>query len=195
MPPSGYVVADFWSHKIGAWPARGPTIWLPFRAWQKGEVMINTPARFQKVKLLIMPIFLCLIVLLTTTGCTGTSSYQAPNYEPESAEPASSLEPTTAVEALVIPTEGRIGEFITVKVRVTAEEICVLSLSQSIEGTTGTVNHKLGQAFPDDDLVVTWYSQIPLHLKPGSYLLRIEQIASGQVAGDYVFSQSFIVKY
>ncbi|MBA7634373.1 hypothetical protein ES703_41957 [subsurface metagenome] len=105
------------------------------------------------------------------------------------------MEPITAIEALVVPSEGRIGEYITVKVRVTAEEICVLSLAQSIEGTTGTVNYKLGQAYPDDDLVVTWYSQIPLNLKPGSYLLRIEQIPPGEVAGDYVFSQSFIVKY
>lgn len=71
----------------------------------------------------------------------------------------------------------------------------MLSPSQPIEGTTSIVNHKLGQAYPDDDLVVTWYSQIPLDLKPGSYLLRIEQIPVGQVAGDYIFNQGFIVKY
>ena len=157
--------------------------------------MVNIPIGFQdRSKLLIIPICLCLVAVLTITGCTRTSSSQRPDYEPESAEPTSSLEPTTAVEALVVPTEGRIGEYITVKVRVVDNSICALSLSQSIEGTTGIVNYKLGQAYPDDDLVVTWYSQIPSNLELGSYLLRIEQIPAGQVAGDYIFNQSFIVK-
>ena len=131
-----------------------------------------------------------LVVTMIFLGCNPTTTPTSPSAQ----EPTLELEPTTAVEALVVPSEGRIGEYITVKVRVIENNICVLSLSQSIEGTTGIVNYKLGQAYPDDDLVVTWYSQVPLHLKPGSYLLRIEQIPMGQVAGDYVFSQSFIVK-
>jgi len=191
----GVCVSAFGHTKEGAPPARGPTTWLSSRQGKKEEAMISISAKFQRSKVFLVLSCLCLVAVLNITGCTATSSSQAPNYEPESAEPASSLEPTTTVEALVVPTEGRIGEFITVKVRVIAEEICVLSLSQSIEGTTGIVNYKLGQAYPDDDLVVTWYSQIPSDLKPGSYLLRIEQIPAGQVAGNYVFSQGFIVKY
>ena len=158
--------------------------------------MISVPAKFQRSKVFLVLSCLCLVAVLNITGCTAESSSQAPNYESESTEPASPSKPesTTAVEALIVPTEGHIGEYITVKVRVVDNSICVLSLSQSIEGTTGIVNYKLGQAYPDDDLVVTWYSQIPLDLEEGSYLLRIEQIPLGQVAGDYVFSQSFIVK-
>jgi hypothetical protein len=171
---------------------------------QKEEAMISTPTKFRNgSKLLLLSVCLYLVIILAITGCIKVVPSETPDYKPESTEPTSSsaqesaseaAAPTNTVEALVVPTEGRIGEYITVKVRVVENSICVLSLSQSIEGTTSIVNYKLGQAYPDDDLVVTWYSQIPLNLKPGSYLLRIEQIPLGQVAGDYILSQSFIVK-
>lgn len=149
---------------------------------------MNKIISWNKLSIAITCVLLVVAVILS--GCNSTSTPTSPSAQEPTLEP----EPTAAVEALIVPTEGRIGEYITVKVRVIENNICVLSLAQSIEGTTGIVNYKLGQAYPDDDLVVTWYSQIPLDLKPGNYLLRVEQIPLGQVAGDYVLSQGFIVK-
>lgn len=110
---------------------------------------------------------------------------------------ASSLQITKAIP-LDIPTEGSLGEYITVRLQLSSKQPCILVLNEIgktedylAPGTTSTV------AYPDDNKIVVWNKQIPASTPLGNYVLRVIQIGQDEGTigiGTEVFKQDFKVK-
>jgi hypothetical protein len=106
---------------------------------------------------------------------------------------------TMTATPLEVPKEGSRGEFITVRIRLSSDQPCVLMLSTvhktEIDNylaphTTKTL------VYPDNNKVVVWHERIPWETVPGShYVLRVVQMRhDGDTEGKEIFSQDFIVK-
>ncbi len=105
---------------------------------------------------------------------------------------------TLTSKPIIVPTEGKAGESIIVKIKVTSSQPCELILTKSYK--TDVVNYfspytAKSLAYPENDGTITWNQSIPWNTVPGQYILRIVQMRSPQdTTGREIFSQAFWVR-
>ena len=111
---------------------------------------------------------------------------------------AESSTQTMTATPLEVPNEGSRGEYIDVIIEVSSTQPCKLVLATPHKTevdnylspyTTETLT------YPNSDGNVVFHDRIPWETAPGSYTLKVIQMAhDGDTEGKEVFSQSFMVR-
>lgn len=106
--------------------------------------------------------------------------------------------PPASAAPIQVPSEGRAGQDIIVRVRVTGTLPCELLLTKSYKTDANNYFSPYTSrtlAYPGIDNTVTWLQNIPWDTAPGRYVLKVMQMESPQAKeGMEIFSQTFLVE-
>ena len=105
---------------------------------------------------------------------------------------------TMTATPLEVPQEGSRGEYITVRLQLSSDRPCVLTLSTihktEIDNYLAPYSAKT-LTYPNNNKIVVWHEQIPADISPGSYVLKVFQMTHDRdVEGKEIFSQDLIVR-
>lgn len=103
--------------------------------------------------------------------------------------------PPPQATPLEVPGEAHRGEYITVRVRVEGGRPCRLILARSYRtGVDNYLSPERKLVYPANDNVVVLHEQIPWHLEPGPYVLRVVQMRyDGDTEGTEILNRTFLV--
>jgi hypothetical protein len=139
---------------------------------------------------------LVLLVTIAALACNGCISTPRPTTPPPSSPELTSPSAQSESDIVVIecPTEARIGEYVAVKIELPSDTPIPETLEQEDyllrirdefppgEHDPGvSIVYDLGYAIPDENLVLSWYVQIPTEtawydsFRPGNYKLEVTQ--------------------